>query len=74
MAKKVHKSAVVRNRIRRRLYSIISTLEAGIAKPYDLIISVYSDDIATMPAEELAVIVESLLRQAGVLSLKEPPK
>lgn len=72
VAKKVHKSAVVRNRIRRRVYSIISTAEAGITKPYDLIISVYSDDVATMPAEELALIVESLLRQAGVLSLNEP--
>jgi ribonuclease P protein component len=68
VAKKVHKSAVVRNRIRRRIYAIISEVEPGISKPYDLIFSVYSPDTAEMPGSELAVIVKSLLRQAGVVS------
>jgi ribonuclease P protein component len=71
VAKKVHKSAVVRNRIRRRVYAILGEHLAIITQPYDLIISVYSPDVATMSAEELAVIVKSLLGQAGVLSLEE---
>jgi ribonuclease P protein component len=70
VAKKVHKSAVVRNRIRRRVYAILSEYQTTITQPYDLIISVYSPDVATMSAEELAVIVKSLLEQAGVLSLE----
>ena len=39
VSKKVHKSAVLRNRLRRRIYEIIRTGPA-ILGPYDLLISV----------------------------------
>lgn len=67
VAKKVHKSAVVRNRIRRRIYSILAGLEAEINGPYDLIFSVYNSQIAEIEGAQLAETVKSLLRQAGVI-------
>lgn len=67
VSRKVHKSAVVRNRIRRRMYEIIRGLERRIEQPYDIVITVYSDAIATMPAEQLQPMVEGQLRKARIL-------
>lgn len=65
VSKKVHKSAVVRNRIRRRVYKIIRDLvKAG--QPYDMIFTVYSDRLATMPTEELVSMVLSKLESADI--------
>ena len=67
VSRKVHKSAVVRNRIRRRLYEIIRGQEAGISEPYDIVVTVFSDQIATMDAAELRQLVVSLLRKSGIV-------
>ncbi len=64
VSRKVHKSAVVRNRIRRRLYELIRKSPLATADPIDLICIVYSDRIAQMPAEELAKQFSDQLKSA----------
>lgn len=68
VSRKVSKSAVVRNRIRRRTYEVIRDTESKIKNNYDLIFSVYSDNLATMPHQELKKLITDQLKQAGVIS------
>jgi len=68
VSKKVSKSAVVRNRIRRRVMEVVRLLQPQINKPYDIVIMVYSDQMAEMPADILANNLKNLLTQAGVIS------
>jgi ribonuclease P protein component len=64
VSKKVHKSAVVRNRIRRRLYE--AARRQQIQQGYDLVLTVFQEGVGDMPAEELERLVKAQLRQAGV--------
>jgi ribonuclease P protein component len=73
VSKKVSKSAVVRNRIRRRIYEQIRLLEPHITQPADLVISVFSDSLATMPSSELASLVRQQLKQAKILTADSTP-
>lgn len=66
VSKKVHKSAVVRNRIRRRLYGIIRTSIATNGPPFDFVLTVYAEQVADMPAAELAQAVRGQLKAAGI--------
>ena len=68
VSKKVHKSAVKRNRIRRRVFEQFRLLRAEHGKPlkYDIIVTVFKDDLATIPAGELAGYCKKLLAGAGV--------
>ena len=66
VGKKVHKSAVVRNRIRRRLYEAFRRQEPNFNGVYDMVVTVFSDVVATMPASEVDVVVVAQLRQAGI--------
>lgn len=68
VSRKVHKSAVVRNRIRRRIYEVIRHLEPSIIQPYDMVLTVYSDTVADMPAASVQGMVADLLHKAGVTS------
>lgn len=68
VSKKVSKSAVVRNRIRRKLYEIIRTHEQDITKPYDIVITVFSDQLLEIDHKELEKLLIQQLRQAGVIS------
>lgn len=67
VSRKVSKLAVVRNRIRRRLYEVIRSEAAYITEPYDLVFIVYSDQLANMPIEQLRASVHDKLEKAGVL-------
>ncbi len=67
VSKKVSKSAVVRNRIRRRLYEAVRRQEAKINEPYDLVVTVFGETMAEMPAEELDTLVRAQLKQAGIV-------
>ncbi len=67
VGRKVNKSAVVRNRIRRRIYEIIRKNADLISEPYDLLISVYGDEVARMPHATLQRIVLDLLGRANVI-------
>lgn len=67
VSRKVSKSAVVRNRIRRRLYEIMRKNAGRIAGSYDLVFSVYNEDLAHMPSATLQRLILEQLEKAGVL-------
>jgi ribonuclease P protein component len=66
VSRKVHKSAVVRNRIRRRLYALIREELPPTTPPHDLIFTVFSDKVADASAPELRQAMASLLEKAGL--------
>jgi ribonuclease P protein component len=61
VSKKVEKSAVGRNRIRRRIYEAVRLQAGRIRGGYDLVFTVYSADAATLPADHLQKTVGKLL-------------
>ncbi|MDQ5972712.1 MAG: ribonuclease protein component [Patescibacteria group bacterium] len=63
VSKKVHKSAVTRNRIRRRLYELLRTSLRS-DQPFDLVVTVFSANAADAPIDELREQVLSLIEQA----------
>lgn len=65
VSRKVNKSAVVRNRIRRRIYEIIRNNVLPSA-PYDLIVTVFSDQVSTFPADKLQRLIVEKLNQAHI--------
>lgn len=67
VSRKVSKSAVVRNRVRRRIYEIIRKNSARIIRPYDLVFTVYSEEVAEMPHAQLQKIILGKLEKAQVL-------
>lgn len=67
VSRKVNKSAVVRNRIRRRIYEVVRQLAPRIREPYDLVFIVYSDQVAALPAEELLQRITDRMEKAGIL-------
>lgn len=69
VSRKVSKSAVVRNRIRRRLYEIVRKHADDITDCYDLVFSVYSADTAKVAHVTLEQTVISQLAKAGVIRL-----
>ncbi len=67
VSRKVNKSAVVRNRIRRRLYEYLRELAPGFKSPHDIIVTVFHDTVAETPAKDLKSQLKSQLKKAGVL-------
>ena len=66
VSKKVEKTAVKRNRIRRRVYEAIRTEFENAPKKRDNIFVVYSKDISTMDFTELRSLVRSLFSQSVI--------
>jgi ribonuclease P protein component len=69
VSRKVHKSAVVRNRIRRRIYEYVRQSES-VPQTTDLIFTVFSDKVASLEAKQLDTIMSELLTKAN-LQLKK---
>ena len=67
VSKKTSKSAVVRNRIRRRIFEQIRLNGEKIQKPWDIVVTVHSDQVAQVTSDELNTTLKKLLLQAGVL-------
>ena len=67
VSRKVSKSAVVRNRIRRRIYEVVREHAGQLNAPLDLVFTVYGDDIAAEPHANLKQLVLSQLARAGAL-------
>lgn len=67
VSKKVDKSAVVRNKIRRRVYEVVREQTDNIDKPYDLAIIVYSDVLAANNYADLQKEIVGLLKKAEIL-------
>lgn len=66
VSKKVHKSAVGRNRIRRRLYEILRGELPRLRPASDIVLLVFSSEVLTMSADELLGTVRQLLSQADL--------
>lgn len=69
VSKKVLKSAVGRNRIRRRIYEIVRQLMPIFDKKanYDIIILVFSSEVLFLEHDDLCSIIAGQLKEAGVL-------
>ncbi len=68
VSKKVSKSAVTRNRIRRRLYECSRLVEESISSPFDIVMTVFHEKIAVLPADEVQRMVQAQYRQAKIIS------
>lgn len=66
ISKKVHKSAVGRNRIRRRIYEILREPIASLEKSHDVVIIISSGDMLHLSPEQLNHEITSLLREADL--------
>lgn len=67
VSRKVHKSAVARNRMRRRLYELLRGLEGQIDGPYDIVITVYQESLLDAPIKQLRGQLKKQLKDAGIL-------
>ncbi|MEK7599561.1 MAG: ribonuclease P protein component [Patescibacteria group bacterium] len=65
VSRKVNKSAVVRNRIRRRIYEVVRQSEASIEAGTDLVITVFDDKVAEIEAQKLQSAISELLQKAS---------
>ncbi len=68
VSKKVSKSAVVRNRLRRRIYETVRLhrLESDTAWPRDMIISIFDERAVAAPFVELETNVRQLMGKSGL--------
>lgn len=66
VSKKVHKSAVGRNRIRRRIYEVVRQEIPHMVGVHDIAIMVFSSEVMTMPYDELKQVLTQLFDQAGL--------
>lgn len=67
VSRKVHKSAVFRNRIRRRLYEILRRHGSEIRRPYDIVITVFSDQVAAAEGPVLEAMLVGQLQKTGII-------
>lgn len=66
VSKKTLKSAVGRNRIRRRLYEYVRVHLPSLNGIYDIVIIATSSDLRDMPSSELVAELDKLFDQAGL--------
>lgn len=66
VSKKVHKSAVGRNRIRRRIYEIVRQELPRLSSPHDIVMMVFSSEVITLPHDELVETIQQLFQQADL--------
>jgi len=71
--RKVNKSAVARNRIRRRLYEALREMQTEITEPHDIIINVFQDEIQSEPYVQLRGQLKKQLKDAGVIKRRHTP-
>ena len=69
VSKKVSKSAVVRNRIRRRIYEVVRIIKKESNKTWliDMAITVFDQSIANIDHKELDKLIKSLLKKAQII-------
>lgn len=66
VSKKVHKSAVGRNRIRRRVYEILRQHVLHFTGVYDAALIITSSEVLATPHDDLALVIKNLLVRAGI--------
>ncbi len=67
VSRKVHKSAVARNRMRRRLYELVRELDGQISGPFDIVITVYQEGLLDEPQARLRGQLKKQFKDAGIL-------
>lgn len=67
VSKKVLKSAVGRNRIRRRLYHILHADIDSFNAPYDVVVIVYTSEVGFLPYDEIRTQLKVQIAEAGVI-------
>lgn len=65
VSKKVHKSAVKRNLIRRKIYGVARQFK--IVEPFDIVITIFSEKLLEQSAEQIKKDLEKQLKQAGII-------
>lgn len=66
VSKKVHKSAVGRNRMRRRIYEVVRAELPSFRPAHDVAIMVFSGELISLPYDELVTTLKQLFEQAGL--------
>jgi len=66
VSKKVIKSAIGRNRIRRRIYEYMRTHLSALNDTYDIVVITTSPELKDIPYSELSGQLDALLDKAGV--------
>lgn len=66
VSKKIHKGAVGRNRIRRRLYELFRNAQQDLPKNHDIVLIVSHKEVMTMEPNVLRTQFEQLLQEAGL--------
>lgn len=67
VSKKVEKTAVGRNRIRRRIYEITRQLLPELNEPNDIIISVFSNEFSSIDHQKLTYLLTDLFKKANLI-------
>ena len=67
VSKKVHKSAVKRNRIRRRIYECMRYRLDNIATSAEIVITVYKLEVIDLPHDQMVKSVDEILKKAGLI-------
>jgi len=68
VSKKVSKSAVKRNRIRRRLFEAVRLEAHQLKEPYDMVISVFSEQLTELPSADVRKMIRAQLKQGRLVS------
>lgn len=66
VSKKVLKSAVKRNRMRRRVYEVIRAELPRLAEAKDVLVNIYSKDVVDMEHKELVGLMKQSFSDAGL--------
>lgn len=67
VSRKVNKSAVARNRIRRRLYEALRQLDDQITRPHDIVITVFHDTVGDVSYAELSAQLKKQFKELGII-------
>jgi ribonuclease P protein component len=65
VSRKVSKSAVTRNRIRRRIYEQVRKASEGVDPGTDLVFTAYNEQLATISADKLQAMIRDLLARVN---------
>lgn len=66
VSRKIHKRAVIRNRIRRRVYEVIRHELPKMPLVHDIVVIVTSSEVWSAESEEVKAILSEQLERAGV--------
>lgn len=69
ISKKVLKSAVRRNRVRRRVYEVVRHLLPEVGTPHDIVVIIVSSEILQLPDSELSRTIRGLFVDAKLCKM-----